>query len=224
MSTVVVSDGGGNNANSSGFNMGNVGWLLVIAGVLFALFMILRNLGGVNGLVSSVMGSGGSAQNQNSGSGYYAGGNTDSRIAAGGVNIPSIGVGSSNNGVVVSPTPFALGLPVDPSVVGKKTNPENVFSGASWTRYAVPASSAVKQQIASWQPPGTIAVQSGRDVSIPGQVAIYNPETGNMWGGKIETVKELYTGYVGVDCQTLFRDDAKYQACIAAQGWRKRFA
>ena len=121
-------------------------------------------------------------------------------------------------------TNFAIGIQAAAAKVQSITpNPAapmaNVKSGASWTEEAEPATPALQAEVAAWTPPGqpTLeAIQSGRDQPIAGQVAVYNPATGNAWGGNISTVQALY-GAEGKKCDP---GDAN---CLAEQAWEKDY-
>lgn len=122
--------------------------------------------------------------------------------AAGG----NVGVGdatpASNTGIYQALSAITTGIK-------SPGQPESLTGGGSWTRYGLPATEALQALVASWTPPGAaplVAVQSGRDQPLAGQVAVYNPATGNAWGGEVGTVEWLYAS-----------------ADPAAAAWRARY-
>lgn len=133
--------------------------------------------------------------------------------------VVSTPVGEVQNGIVVAPTDFARRL-VDMFAGAGTFEPENVMGGASWTRYAVPAA------LPNWAPPGLVAMVSGRDQPIAGQVAFYNPTTGNAWGGVVDTMKYLYTAGLGSVCDIAALNACRNVQCtndITAACWRQNY-
>jgi hypothetical protein len=131
--------------------------------------------------------------------------------------------GNQKGATVVSPSGFAQSL-VQNFQGTAKPGTQNVLSGASWTRYAIPASPA---NIPAWQPPGLIPIQSGRDQPFTNQIAEYNPATGNAWGGALETVKYLYTAGPGLSGSMADIAACRTAECVNAQtaaAWRAQNA
>lgn len=136
--------------------------------------------------------------------------------------------GNLKGAVIESPSGFAKTLVQ--TFTGKGSpEPENILSGASWTRFAV---ALPKAQIPAWQPANLIPLQSGDAThAIAGQIAEYNPATGNAWGGQVETVKYLYTT-PGTCAATVEERTAQINACrdqacvdaITACAWRATYA
>lgn len=179
--TNIFLSGGGIPQQSTG--SGIEGWIdkllpVAVLGVMaYIAYRLLVDNGG--GAGSNTAGNGGSQQ-------YLQGG--------GGVLTPSSGVvtGSGNlkGAIIEQPTAFTQNL-VRTYTGAPSREPENIMSGASWTRFAVALPQA---QIPAWQPPGLIPMQSGgQNNNLIGQIAEYNPATGNAWGGNTSTMQFLYT-------------------------------